>query len=110
MDQAMEIGCLGMYDIIRREWSNWNLMVDGHLPNRLKQNGTDCKEKLPNYPYRDDALLIWNAIHNYVSEIVNSVYSESISFIFHYKIASVGILSHFYLSMYFTRQRRCTAQ
>ena len=36
------------------------------LPNQLKKRGVDDIDKLPVYPYRDDGLKIWNAIHEWV--------------------------------------------
>lgn len=36
----------------------------------------DDTEALVNYPYRDDAILIHKAIHNYVKEIVNFYYRK----------------------------------
>ncbi|MDB9316333.1 lipoxygenase family protein [Nodularia spumigena] len=44
------------------------------LPNQLKQRGVDDPELLPVYPYRDDALLIWNAIHQWVSDYLSLYY------------------------------------
>ena len=34
----------------------------------------DDTEAFPNYPYRDDALLIFDAIHVYVREVLESFY------------------------------------
>ena len=44
------------------------------LPKQLEKRGVDDKEKLPVYPYRDDALLIWDAIHQWVSDYLNIYY------------------------------------
>jgi arachidonate 15-lipoxygenase len=38
------------------------------LPNELRSRGVDDPKLLPNYPYRDDALLIWNAIYQWVAD------------------------------------------
>ncbi len=46
------------------------------LPKQLEKRGVDDIEKLPVYPYRDDALLIWNAIHQWVSDYL-SIYYKS---------------------------------
>ncbi|MBD2449132.1 lipoxygenase [Nostoc sp. FACHB-152] len=44
------------------------------LPKQLKQRGVDDPNLLPVYPYRDDALLIWNAIHQWVSDYLKLYY------------------------------------
>ena len=40
---------------------------DTMLPRRLKNQGLDDPSILPHYPYRDDALLYWKAIHQWVA-------------------------------------------
>jgi arachidonate 15-lipoxygenase len=44
------------------------------LPKQLQQRGVDDPNLLPVYPYRDDALLIWNAIHQWVSDYLKLYY------------------------------------
>ncbi|MGD1703018.1 lipoxygenase family protein [Dapis sp. BLCC M229] len=46
------------------------------LPEQLKQRGVDDPNLLPVYPYRDDALLVWDAIHQWVSDYLNLYYSR----------------------------------
>lgn len=36
----------------------------------------DDTEALPNYPYRDDALLIFEVIHDYVREVLEAFYGK----------------------------------
>ncbi len=45
------------------------------LPQQLKQRGVDDVNTLPIYPYRDDALLIWEAIHHWVSDYLGLYYA-----------------------------------
>ncbi|XP_077979796.1 polyunsaturated fatty acid 5-lipoxygenase-like [Glandiceps talaboti] len=66
----------GAIEIMRRKWKDWRLDVQGTLPNELKQRGVDDPDVLPNYYYRDDALLTYNAIQSYVSKIVNAHYDD----------------------------------
>ena len=40
----------------------------------------DDIEALPNYPYRDDALLIFDAIHTYVGEVLEAFYGKETYF------------------------------
>jgi len=46
------------------------------LPNDLKARGVDDAGKLPDYPYRDDALLVWQAIHEWVKGYVGLYYAD----------------------------------
>jgi len=71
VDTAMNIGRTGMFNIIKANWKDWKLETNGNLPANLKIRGV---EEIPNYFYKDDALLLWNAINKYVAEVVNQVY------------------------------------
>lgn len=44
------------------------------LPKQFQQRGVGDRNLLPVYPYRDDALLIWDAIHQWVSDYLNLYY------------------------------------
>ncbi len=44
------------------------------LPKQLQQRGVDDPQVLPVYPYRDDALLVWNSIHEWVSDYLKLYY------------------------------------
>jgi arachidonate 15-lipoxygenase len=44
------------------------------LPKQLQQRGVDDPNLLPIYPYRDDALLIWNAIRQWVADYLQLYY------------------------------------
>jgi len=44
------------------------------LPNQFQQRGVDDPNLLPIYPYRDDALLVWDAIKQWVSDYLNLYY------------------------------------
>ncbi|XP_077984932.1 allene oxide synthase-lipoxygenase protein-like [Glandiceps talaboti] len=70
------MGRVGSIELMRRKWKDWRLDVQGTFPNELKQRGVDDPDVLPNYYYRDDALLIYDAIHSYVSNIVNAHYDN----------------------------------
>lgn len=49
------------------------------LPKQLEKRGVDDIEKLPVYPYRDDGLLIWNTIHQWVSDYLSIYYKSDAS-------------------------------
>ena len=46
------------------------------LPEQLKIRGVDDQQLLPVYPYRDDALLLWEAINEWVSAYLNLYYQS----------------------------------
>ncbi|OUL32902.1 lipoxygenase family protein [Nostoc sp. 106C] len=45
------------------------------LRKQFQQRGVDDPNLLPVYPYRDDALLVWDAIHRWVSDYLNLYYA-----------------------------------
>jgi len=45
-------------------------------PNDFKARGVDDAGLLPDYPYRDDALLVWQAIHEWVQGYVGIYYAD----------------------------------
>lgn len=49
---------------------------DSMLPQTFASRGVDDLQKLPDYPYRDDALLIWHAIHDWVEAYLHIFYKD----------------------------------
>jgi arachidonate 15-lipoxygenase len=46
------------------------------FPKRLRERGVDDTTALPIYPYRDDGLLIWDAIHGWVAAYLGIYYTS----------------------------------
>lgn len=46
------------------------------LRNDLIARQVDDASKIPEYPYRDDALLVWDAIHDWASEYIKIYYKD----------------------------------
>jgi arachidonate 15-lipoxygenase len=46
------------------------------LPDQLHKRGVDNSQSLPLYPYRDDAMLLWEAIREWVSDYIGIYYSD----------------------------------
>ena len=46
------------------------------LPKQLAERGVDDQEAFPIYPYRDDALLLWDAIHDWVKSYLSIYYAN----------------------------------
>ncbi|XP_074661809.1 allene oxide synthase-lipoxygenase protein-like isoform X1 [Tubulanus polymorphus] len=76
IDKTMASGASGLFDIVVKAWKDWRLDVDGTLPNELKNRQVDDAKSLPNYHYRDDALLCYDAIKSYVTEIIDIYYDS----------------------------------
>ncbi|XP_071482806.1 arachidonate 12-lipoxygenase, 12R-type-like, partial [Diadema antillarum] len=76
VDRCMGIGRIGMFEIIKRTWARWSLDREGSLLADLEHRGVADPEVLPNYHYRDDALLVRKALHDYVSSIVKHYYTS----------------------------------
>jgi len=49
---------------------------DNMLPADLRARGVDDAALLPDYPYRDDALLVWNATQQWVTDYVAAYYAS----------------------------------
>lgn len=45
-----------------------------YLPNRFARHHTDSLATLARYPYRDDGLLVWNAIASWAADFVDAYY------------------------------------
>ena len=46
------------------------------LPNDLAARGVADAAQLPDYPYRDDALLVWQSIHDWATQYVDIYYAD----------------------------------
>uniref|UniRef100_F7AWK4 Lipoxygenase domain-containing protein n=1 Tax=Ciona intestinalis TaxID=7719 RepID=F7AWK4_CIOIN len=59
---------------VRKRYKTFKLQqID--IPKCLKYKGLDDPNLLPNFHYRDDALDVWNAIKQYVANVVNYHYT-----------------------------------
>ena len=76
VDETMHIGRTGMFNIIKHNWDKWNVKEFGNILYDLKRRGVDDVEALPNYHYRDDAILIWDALNKYVDTVVKGIYGK----------------------------------
>ncbi|XP_033639994.1 arachidonate 5-lipoxygenase-like [Asterias rubens] len=74
VDKTMNIGREGMFALIGRSFKRWRLDVNATLPKDLEERGVDDREALPNYHYRDDAILVYEAMEKYVRQVVEAHY------------------------------------
>ena len=77
MDEIINIGYKGFLDLIGKVFPTWRLNVEGSLPADLRNRGVNDPDVLPNYYYRDDAILLYEAIKEYVEYVVSKRYCES---------------------------------
>jgi arachidonate 15-lipoxygenase len=57
-------------------YKNWNFQ-ESSFPRDLQIRGVDNPEHLPHYPYRDDGMLIWDAITKYVINYLQYFYPSA---------------------------------
>ncbi|KAH9509997.1 hypothetical protein Btru_044803 [Bulinus truncatus] len=76
VDRTMNYGNKGMYALVVKKLET-RCDVDGTLPEDLKRRGLDDPNVLPNYHYRDDAILIYNAISKYVQDYLALYYTST---------------------------------
>jgi arachidonate 15-lipoxygenase len=56
-------------------YKSWDFL-ESSFPVDLKNRKVDDPTRLPHYPFRDDGLLIWEAITNFVKEYLNYFYEN----------------------------------
>jgi arachidonate 15-lipoxygenase len=62
-------------EVVKQSMQNWRFDAAA-LPIELADRGMNDTTRLPHYPYRDDALLLWEAIGEYVSDYVGYFYPD----------------------------------
>jgi len=58
--------------LVKDAYENWNIN-DFSFPQDIQNRGMD---KIPHYPYRDDGMLVWNAINAFVSGYLRYFYPD----------------------------------
>ncbi|XP_055346121.1 allene oxide synthase-lipoxygenase protein-like [Paramacrobiotus metropolitanus] len=77
VDKTTTVGCSGMFQLIARGVLQWRLDRDAIPAKDCAHRGVIDKTVLPYYPYRDDAIAIFEAIQDYVTVIVKDVYDTT---------------------------------
>jgi arachidonate 15-lipoxygenase len=57
-------------ELVKDAYTSWNIN-DFALPIEIANRGMT---EIPHYPYRDDGMLVWEAIHTFVSDYLNHFY------------------------------------
>jgi arachidonate 15-lipoxygenase len=74
VEQLLAATLQGSLDIAVKAAKSWSVMET--FPESLENRGVNCEETLPHYPFRDDGLLIWEAIAGYVKEYIEIYYQS----------------------------------
>lgn len=72
VDQLLANSLAGSLEISKRASRDFHF-VDGAFPNDVTSRRMDS---IPHYPYRDDGMLLWNAIGDYVEDCVKGSYPD----------------------------------
>ena len=73
IDTVLDVRLSGALQLIKNAYATWTF-DDMGLPAQLKGRGVDDPAQLPYYPYRDDGLIIWNRLGEYVREYLGLYY------------------------------------
>jgi arachidonate 15-lipoxygenase len=57
-------------ELVKDAYEGWDIN-EFSFPKEIESRGMD---HIPHYPYRDDGILVWNAIHTFVSDYLNHFY------------------------------------
>jgi arachidonate 15-lipoxygenase len=75
ISQILEGGLGGSLDLIRNEYGNWTFdALD--FPAQIASRGTNDAATLPYYPFRDDGMLVWNLLGNYIDDYLALYYTS----------------------------------
>lgn len=75
LDTIFSLGGASKHELLNKAFSStsWNQLV---FPKDLKHRGVDDALKLPDYYYRDDGLLVWNATEHFVKSLLQDYYKS----------------------------------
>ncbi len=60
-------------ELVKDAYEGWDIKKFA-FPTEIKNRGMDNTDRLPHYPYRDDGMLVWKAIHTFVSDYLKHFY------------------------------------
>lgn len=90
-DKASNVGTKAAFLLIKKSLVDWKLDVNGTLPEELRSRGVLDSLVLPEkFHFRDDALLLYDAIKTYVTKFISLYYSAEGSLKADYEIQQWG--------------------
>ncbi len=75
VDRLLGASLDGSFSLIAKAYESWSF-DKFNLPAELEIRGVGPDETLPHYPYREDAILIWDAVERFVSSYLKLYYLE----------------------------------
>ena len=66
-------GCKGFVDLAEKSFHEFHFENDWDFPTNINHRGVS---DLPNYHFRDDAMMLWKAIDEYVQDILDLFYDS----------------------------------
>lgn len=73
VDQLLAGTLAESMELVKDAYEAWNLK-DFAFPREIENRGMDDTKRLPHYPYRDDGMLMWQAINTFVSNYLHHFY------------------------------------
>lgn len=74
----------GSLDMVRNAHLAWRF--DEQVPTRLFEARGVSAARLPSFPFRDDTLLLWEAIHDFVGKYLRLYYTDEASLLADYEL------------------------
>lgn len=87
IQQIFEGGLDGSVQLIKNAYEDWTF-DDMDFPKNLAKRGVDKTDLLPYYPFRDDGMLIWDLLGQYVEEYLDLYYLSDNDVITDYELQS----------------------
>jgi len=72
VDQIMSGGRIAAVDVIDASFDEWKLLENCPVKNDIRKRGLEHTNF--DFPYRDDALLFYEVLHNFVTDLVQKIY------------------------------------
>jgi arachidonate 15-lipoxygenase len=86
ISQILEGGLGGSLDLIRNQYAGWTFdSLD--YPAQIQRRGLSDASTLPYYPFRDDGMLVWNLLGDYLDEYIALYYRSDDDVAHDYELA-----------------------
>ncbi|CAH8834475.1 unnamed protein product [Trichobilharzia szidati] len=83
ISRNIQLSRKGIKQLLRRAFKKWRFDVNANIYRELESRGVYDPNGLGNYPYREDALLIYHTLEQFVSSYVRLFYPEGAEQIIH---------------------------